>query len=255
MKIYDAHAHLMLDLPGAPWYHCRPHLNRGEELYGISKYYISTIDGPALYPDPDCLKRCNDLTYDYMKERPELVRGMVYLNCRNKPEETLDELKRCVDRGFVGVKLWVSQYCDEACVNPLAEALIDLDMPMLLHVFYKSNSVYGAETRANHVRNLADRYPELKIIMAHLGGDVFHAMRVIKDCPNVYVDNSGSRGGGPDMTHAYNMVGADRLLFGSDCCIDVTSSLGQVLEVDISEEDREKILWKNAHKLFKEDLR
>ena len=255
MKIYDAHAHLMLDLPGEPWYHCRPQLDRGEELYGISKYYISTIDGPAYYPDPDCLRRCNDMTYDYMLERPELVRGMAYLNCKNKPEETLDELKRCVDRGFVGVKLWVSQYCDDPCVDPLAEKLIELDMPMLLHVFYKSVGCVADETRANHVRNLAERYPELKIIMAHLGGDVFHAMRVIKDCKNVYVDNSGSRGGGPDMKFAYDMVGADRLMFGSDSPIDAAPSLGQILDLDISDEEKEKMLWKNAHKLFKEDLK
>ena len=253
MKIYDAHAHLMLDLVGEPWHHCKPHLKRGEELYGISKYYISTIDGPSMWPTSECIRQCNDMTYAYMLERPDLVRGMAYLNCRNA--DMLDELQRCVDRGFVGVKLWVSQYCDEPCVNPLAEKLIELDMPVLLHVFYKSNSVYGDETRANHVRNLADRYPELKIIMAHLGGDVYHAMRVIKDCPNVYVDNSGSRGGGPDMRHAYDMVGADRLLFGSDCPIDAAPSLGQILDLDISDEEKEKMLWKNAHKLFKEDLR
>lgn len=251
MKIYDAHAHLASDFDG----YLKEKIYLARDLYDISKFYISTMDGHFLYPDADEIKKSNDITAEFMKEEPELVRGMAYLNCRNKPEVTMDELKRRLDQGFVGVKLWVSQYCDEHCVDPLAEKLIELDMPLLLHVFYKSNSVYGAETRANHVRNLAERYPELKIIMAHLGGDVFHAMRAIKDCPNVYVDNSGSRGGGPDMTHAYNMVGADRLLFGSDCCIDVTSSLGQVLEVDISEEDREKILWKNAHKLFKEDLR
>lgn len=253
MKIYDAHAHLMLDLPGEPWHHCRTQLKRGEELYGIEKYYISTIDGPSMWPTSDCIKRCNDMTYDFMCERPELVRGMAYLNCRNA--DTLDELQRCVDRGFVGVKLWVSQLCDDPCVNPLAERLIELDMPVLLHVFYKSNSVYGDESRANHVRNLADRYPELKIIMAHLGGDVFHAMRVIKDCPNVYVDNSGSRGGGPDMRFAYDMVGADRLLFGSDSPIDAAPALGQILDLDVSDEEKEKMLWKNAHKLFKEDLR
>lgn len=253
MKIYDAHAHLMADLPGEPWHYCRPHLKRGEELYGISKYYISTIDGPAFYPDSECIKRCNDMTYDFMLERPDLVRGMAYLNCKNA--DTLDELQRCVDRGFVGVKLWISQYCNDPCVYPLAERLIDLDMPVLCHVFYKSTSQLGDETRADHIRDLADRYPELKIIMAHLGGDVYHAMRVIKDCPNVYVDNSGSRGGGPDMTHAYNMVGADRLLFGSDCPIDAAPSLGQILDLDISDEEKEKMLWKNAHKLFKEDLR
>ena len=249
MKIYDAHAHLAGDFDG----YLKNEIYLARDLYGISKFYISTIDGHYMWPDAAEIKKSNDITAEFMKEQPDLVRGMAYLNCRN--DNTLDELKRRLDQGFVGVKLWVSQYCDEPCVNPLAEACIDLDIPVLLHVFYKSNSVYGDESRANHVRNLAQRYPELKIIMAHLGGDVFHAMRAIKDCPNVYVDNSGSRGGGPDMTHAVNMVGADRLMFGSDCSIDVAPSLGQMLEVNVSEEDREKMLWKNAHKLFKEDLR
>lgn len=253
MKIYDAHCHLMSDLPGPDWQYCKPEILRAEELYGISKFYVSTIDGPAFYPDADCIANCNRLTAEFMKERPDLIRGMVYLNPKNA--NTLDELQKCVDQGFVGVKLWISQYCDDPCVYPLAERLIDLDIPVLLHVFYKSTGPLADESRSNHVRNLALRYPELKIIMAHLGGEVFHGMRTIKDCPNVYVDNSGSRGGGVDMTHAVNMVGADRLLFGSDSPIDAAPSLGQILEVDVSEEDREKMLWKNAHRLFKEDMR
>ena len=57
------------------------------------------------------------------------------------------------------------------------------------------------------------------------------------------------------MRFAYDMVGADRLLFGSDCPIDAAPALGQILDLDISEEEKEKMLWKNAHKLFKEDLR
>ena len=98
MKIYDAHAHLMLDLVGAPWYHGRPQLKRGEELYGISKYYISTIDGPALYPDPDCLRRCNDLTYDFMKEQRHDALCLILFyapECRKDlTEKDIDLLKR-----------------------------------------------------------------------------------------------------------------------------------------------------------------
>lgn len=249
MKIYDAHAHLMPDIEGD----CKEHILIAEQKYGIEKFYISSIWGPANYPDEDTIALCNRKTADFMAERPELIRGMVYLNPRNA--NTMEELKRNLDLGMVGVKLWVSQYCDDPCVYPLAEKLIELDVPMLLHVFYKSKWQLPDESRSNHVRNLALRYPELKIIMAHLGGEVFHGMRAIKDCPNVYVDNSGSRGGGVDMKHAINMVGTDRLLFGSDCPIDVAPSLGQMLEADVTEAQREDMLWRNAHKLFKEDAR
>ena len=249
MKIYDAHAHLYNDIEGL----CKDTVLKAEQMYGISRFYISTLDGLKVYPDEECVAQCNRHTAQFMKERPDLIRGMIYLNTKNA--NMLDELKRNVELGFSGVKLWISQLCDDPSVYPLAEKLIELDMPMLLHVFYKSFGQEPYECRSNHVANLAKRYPELKIIMAHLGGEVFHGMRAIKDCPNVYVDNSGSRAGGVDLTYAVKMVGADRLLYGSDCAIDTAPSLGQMLEVDVTEEEREAMLWKNAHKLFKEDQR
>ena len=43
-----------------------------------------------------------------------------------------------------------------------------------------------------HLGRLAQRYPEAKIMMAHLGGDWEYGFKVARECPNVYVDTSGS---------------------------------------------------------------
>jgi predicted TIM-barrel fold metal-dependent hydrolase len=47
-------------------------------------------------------------------------------------------------------------------------------------------------------------------------------------------------------------VGVDRVLFGSDMPITYAGAYCQVLELKISDEDKEKILWKNTAQLFEE---
>lgn len=106
------------------------------------------------------------------------------------------------------------------------------------------------ESQGGNVATLARRYPELKIIMAHLGGNCYHGLPAIADCKNVWVDNSSSIFRGDDLSYAIKTIGVDRILFGSDMPGNFLVNLGQVLELPLSESDRDKILYKNALKVF-----
>ena len=152
------------------------------------------------------------------------------------------------------MKLLISVYCDDPLVYPLVEKMIEYDRPILVHSFVKAVGQLDYETTAPHIRRLAERYPEAKIIMAHLGGEPFHAFRHIAPCKNVWVDHSGTLVGSEDLNHTIGLIGAERVLFGSDIPIAFASSYGQVLEAKISPEEKEKILWKNTVELFGEPL-
>lgn len=244
--ITDVHAHIFSsDLEGN-----KRDLLRTAERYGVTRYYVSNVEA-GHYPSEEDVARCNESVRDFCRERPDLIRGYTYLNPRNK--NSIAELRRGIeDYGMAGVKLWIATYCDVPEVFPIAEQLIAYDKPLLLHTFWKSVGQLADETTADHVAKLAKRYPELKIIMAHLGGEAYHSIRAIANCPNVWVDNSGTLVGSNDINYAVKLLGVDRVLFGSDMGIAFAGPYGQILEADLTQEEREKILWKNTAKLFGE---
>ena len=242
----DAHAHLWLSRPEQ----CRKYILQAAEQFGISQVYVSTLDGDEMKPNEEIIEACNQATADFMKDYPGLIRGYVYINPQNT--NAMDVMRRGMEeQGMSGVKLWVSCLCDDPSVYPLAESLIEYGKPLLIHAFYKATGQYSGESTCLHVRNLAKRYPELKIIMAHLGGEAYHGIRAIRDCENVWVDHSGTLVGSNDLAHAVRLLGTNRILFGSDMSVGgFEPSYGQMLEVAVSEKQREDMLWRNAKMLF-----
>ena len=245
--ITDVHAHLMMGNVE----NGRKALLQTARRYGVSRYYISTLDS-SLYPDEQAIDEDNAATAAFMRDEPEQIRGYVYVNPRNA--NALQVLRKGVEeQGMSGMKLWVATFCDDPLVNPLVEQMIAYDKPILLHTFVKAFGQAEQESTVAHVINLAQRYPEAKLIMAHLGGDAFHSIRAVAKHKNVWIDHSGSLVGSYDLTHTLRLVGADRVLFGTDMTpIGFPGSYGQVLEADLTPEEREKILWKNAAALFGE---
>ena len=73
---------------------------------------------------------------------------------------------------------------------------------------------------------IASTYPHLPIIIPHFGAGFFHQTLMVADlCPNIYLDTSSSNAWikyQPGITladafrHALNVVGPQRLLFGTD---------------------------------------
>lgn len=165
-------------------------------------------------------------------------------------------LRGVEDWGMEGVKLLIDTFCDAPEVNPIAECAIDLGIPMLIHAFHKATFNYANESTGVHVAALARRYPEAKIIMAHLGGNAYHAVPMIRDCPNVWVDYSGSMFRGDELRYTVEQLGAERVLHGSDlaCCSHLTN-YGLAMDPWFTREQRELILYRNAQKLFDRSFR
>lgn len=96
----------------------------------------------------------------------------------------------------------------------------------------------------------ADRYPDMKLIIAHLSS-VAH-VQAVADAQhgNIYVDTS-ARGVALNnvVEYAVQQVGSEKLLFGTDT-YSCAFSYPRIALADISYEDKENILWKNALRLF-----
>ena len=243
--LIDVHTHL--------WGNCVEESKRGIlsmcEMFGIDKALVSGL--LHYQPDEEEIRFLNDCTAAFMREHPGQIEGYCYLNPRHKSSG--DELRRRVeDDGMCGVKLWVATYCDDPLVDPIVEQAVRYDIPILVHTFHKAVDQLPFESLGTNLAALARRWPEGKFIMAHLGANCLRELRCVKDCANVWADFSGSISHGDDLEYAKRILGADRLLFGSDMPdLAFQTSYGQLLEAELTEEEREKIAAGNAVELFR----
>jgi predicted TIM-barrel fold metal-dependent hydrolase len=84
-----------------------------------------------------------------------------------------------------------------------------------------------------------------------MGGDFVPGCRAIRDCPNVFTEPSGSYCERGMVEYAVKMLGADRILFGSDAPgADFLNNLAKVLACEISEPTKKKILFDNAARIL-----
>ncbi|MEX1240171.1 MAG: amidohydrolase family protein [Cyclobacteriaceae bacterium] len=246
----DSHAHVYFS-PDSP----KIQLDFADRL-GIEKLVISRPMAPGSEGNPDEFIRCNDLVLKALKQHPDRLIGQATLNPTYK-KESLDEIKRCMDQGMVGLKLYNHVKISNPLFYPIIEKLSDLNMVILMHVgIGKSRITYDASEPRNvsipeDFVNIAQRYPDAMFQFAHLGGgiDWEDACKALKDSPNVYVDISGSNNDANIVSFAMKYIGEDRLLFGCDNSF--YQGVGHLLAAPISESQREKIFFENYNNILR----
>ena len=216
------------------------------DLFGIDKIVTSLpIAGDQFCPPEDFIQ-VNNHIHKAVQRCPSRVHGLAFIN-PGFQKAALDELKRCVQElGFIGGKLLNQYFVNDPILFPIIEKCIELDIPILMH----AGHVTDPDTRCrqprisggDHIADLAKRYPEATLIMAHIGGggDWQWEIKAVADCPNVFADISGSIADRPLIEESVRYLGADRLLFGTDCVWDC--SVAKILGADISDEDKKTIL-------------
>lgn len=97
---------------------------------------------------------------------------------------------------------------------------------------------------------LADKYPNMKLIIAHLGSDFHIDTIAASKHGNIYADTSGSASNQNNIIErAVQRIGADRILFGTDT-YSAAFQLGRIAWADIDTCDKRRILLDNAQALF-----
>ncbi len=217
--------------------------------YGIDKILISALFG-GYGPDEENIELANTYLAKFIDQYPDLVRGMVYLNPHHK--NSVDVMKKYLENPkMVGIKLWIAAYADEPCVNPIMEEAIQQDVPVLFHTWHKRVGQLEHEPDATHVAVIAKRYPEAKIQMAHLGGNYYHGIKAIRDCPNVWVDISGTPDERDAVDYTLKQLGSERILFGTDMPGVLLNCVAQIDEADATEEEKKNMFYQNALRLFR----
>lgn len=257
--LIDVHAHFYFDGCGrADW----DALNRSRltagDLLGIS-YHVASILGswgaqsPTYFQSPEDTRRGNDAMLALTRAHPRL-RTYVAVN-PNDGAFAVGEVERCAGAGAIGLKLAAARRCDDPLVDPLIELAARLHFPVLHHVWQHRTRHWPNQDISDgaDLARLAARHPTVAFILAHIGGggDYAHTFAAVRDRPNVYLDLSGSGVDRGMLDDALAAVGPRRLLWGAD--LTLCSGLAKLWALDVldlSEDDRLDIRWRNAARIF-----
>ncbi len=159
-------------------------------------------------------------------------------------------------------------YLTDKRLNPFFQKMQELGFPVVIHTGFLMAGLPGLLRQAQplYIDDLANTYPNLKIVMAHFGNPwIVDAAAVMLRNKNVYADLSGyfkefvpiSKEAVDffvqDLQLIRNIVGdAKRFIFATDWPLySQKEYLEAVQSLTLSSEEQDLIFWKNAKELFK----
>jgi predicted TIM-barrel fold metal-dependent hydrolase len=236
----------------------------------------------------------NERLYETMKRHPTRFEGFAALPTA-EPQASADELERTVKKlGFKGAMIHGHQqgsFLDDKKYWAIWERAEALDVPIYLHPRQPSAAAmkayfdgyediagapwgFAVDTSIHFLRILFagvfDAYPNLKIILGHLGEGLPFAMHRLNDLSyrsaarrglkkqpieyirdNLIVTTSGNWYE-PAFVCTLLALGADKILFAADWPYEANKTAAEFLrKISINDLDREKIAHLNAERLLK----
>lgn len=197
-----------------------------------------------------------------------VVAGISYLNYDHRD---LREISEYLEAGLIkGLKLYPGYepfYPHDNRMKVVYDMAVEYDVPVMFH----SGDTYSPKGKIKyshpiHIDDVAVDFPELKIVICHVGNPwIKDCMEVVYKNKNVYTDFSGLVLGNfsdkferfmkNELEEMITYAGNPRyLLYGTDWPIsNMSSYLNFIKQLDLPDEKKELILWKNAAELFKID--
>lgn len=247
-KVNDVHVHLGKSSIINNWLSEDDILNFREKN-NIDNFFLMSLDLGIEHNN----KKIIELSHKY-----NFVHGMYWI--RNSTlKQDLSILNKELGNGIVGVKfhgVFEKLPVVSEVYRPVMELLNDKQALLLVHCGrYKEG---GPESHSSYIHALevAKKYPKIKVILAHMGGNdtnvVKKAVNAATDIPNAFLDTSGIST--PyRVEYAVDILGAERILFGSDfpwCSI--RSMYYGVEDALIDEHLKELIMSKNFFEILKQ---
>jgi len=210
----------------------------------------------------DLCVETNDYILESITRYPNRLIGFCAVQPRSH-DAAIAEIERCVKWGIKGIgelrpDTQLFDIMDEMAMKPFVDVLRKHKLILLIHASEPVGHSYpgkGAITPDILYPFIAD-FPDLTIVCAHWGGGLpFYALmpEVEKAMNNVFFDTAAS----PFLYHPQvytqvaQLVGGDKILFGSDYPLLTQSRvLNELRSLDMPEEIKKLILSDNAQKLL-----
>ncbi|MCK4368343.1 MAG: amidohydrolase [Dehalococcoidales bacterium] len=204
----------------------------------------------------------NDYIMESVSRYPQRLVGFCAVQPQS-PQAAIAEIERCAQAGIRGVgemrpDMQLFDLTDEVVMAPLVEALRKHKLILLTHASEPVGHDYPGKgsITPDILYPFIASFPDLKLVCAHWGGGLpFYALmpEVKKAMSNVYFDTAAS----PLLytPEVYNqviqLVGADKILFGSDYpLLTQRRLLEEIGALDLPQETKSLILSGNARRLL-----
>jgi len=224
----------------------------------------------------------NEALREWMQKYPDIILGFGRISL-NPPIDSPEQIDRLKEQGFTGLKfIGPSHSYDDERYYPLYERAQELSMPILFHTGFLAIGpqdgplgISQDKMRPACLDTIGRAFPELRMIMAHLGNPEFDvALYVIKAFPNIWGEFSGGGGskfrqttlrkvfaplpgadmGDPEENQALQWF--KKLCFATDnpeppIWIELSQRLMD--ELELPEDLQDRFWWKNAAELLRLD--
>ena len=214
---------------------------------GIDHYIVQSVA-----TTPHQVRSINDFIAESVENGNGRFTGLGTLH---PDTEDLDgDIKHLMELGLKGVKLHPDiqrfKIDDYRCLK-IYEKCEEKGLPILMHTGDRRYDF----SNPNRLLPVMEIYTGLTVIGAHLGGwSVWEeAAEKLSGLPNLYVDCSSSLYSisSEEAKKIIYSYGVDKVLFGTDYPMwNPATELERFFNIGLTEEENEKILSKNAEKLF-----
>lgn len=242
MMIIDSHTHLG---------DCRIFDMLVTEEYLIQQMSLNNIDASIVLPLPGTkdYKLMHKKIAELADRKPGSIYGVASIPPHIDDAEYLKELDICINEyRFVGLKMHTVGHAVIPTSKKgkfIAEAALRYNIPLIIHT-----GIGVPFALPSAAIPLAQEYKDLKIVLAHSGAKIYvgEAILAAQLCENIYLETSWSS---PiDIKKMVDLIGADRVMFGSDGPDNILAELTKHKSSKISEDDLSKTISGSAIAVF-----
>jgi len=194
----------------------------------------------------------NELTLNAVKQYPDKLVGLVWINPYDG-DKAVKNIDTALNRwGFKGIKMHplLDAYLpDQEIVHPTMDQARKYKIPVLFHCGHPPWSLPW------HFGNLADTYPDVTIILGHMGhGHIVYinaAIEIAEKHENIILETSAMPMHSK-IKEAVEKVGENRVMYGSDMPFGHPAFEIKKVEVaGLTKKQLILVLEKNAHRIFR----
>lgn len=228
------------------------HLGRSSDFRLSARQLVSMMDRNRVHravavPMASSQKHNERLLRELRSHSDRLV-GFVWVNPRS-----LGTLRSLKDLGllveFGGFKLRsesdIFRIDDMRLLKPIFEAARSLQKPIFIH-----SSGEGSFSDPKAIGRIVAAFPDVTVIIGHMGGGTYGAIRVGRKHPNIMLETSGAED--PRIiSEAVRTLGPERVVFGSDSpYCDQRGELEKIEALRLPTKQKEMLMGGNAERIL-----
>jgi hypothetical protein len=201
----------------------------------------SGVTHVIILPFPSTAIMSNDINVHLLDETRKIAHFIPYFYIRENFSP--------IPPGYFGGKWhWMRGWQD---TESNYDVLQDPELPDLIGKLKRVEKPIIFEEELDFTEQFIDRFPDLKLIIPHLGmlgGNPLDFLKRFKNKKNIYFDTA--LGQTSTINEFVRTIGPERVIFGSDIPFgSMENELSKVLALSVNDTDKERILSKNILEL------